>query len=162
MTAIAYRNGVMAADRQVTEADHKSICNKILIIETLAHGKMMFSMSGNIVARQQIVDHLRDHDKGSKEAFPDLKVESRYGIAVDQHENIYGVYGNGALILQHSANDYIAEGSAFLFMMGAMAMGASAHRAVELATEHMEYCGHGVDTMSFNEVFSKELPEIPF
>lgn len=46
---------------------------------------------------------------------------------------------------------FIAIGSGRAFAMGAMAMGADAHRAVVIACHWAEGCGHGIDTLTLEK-----------
>ena len=51
---------------------------------------------------------------------------------------------------------FIAEGSAFQFLMGAMAAGASSREAVALACDYCDSCGQGIDTVDVREALKDE------
>ncbi|WP_211259219.1 hypothetical protein, partial [Dyella japonica] len=91
-----------------------------------------------------LVDNLKASSGGSKVPFSVLIPDSRYGVGVTQGLVVYPIYGDGKLGLPDT-NEFIAEGSAFEFLMGTMAAGCSAEEAVRLACHYCDSCGQGVD-----------------
>lgn len=144
MTAIAYRNGILAVDRQVTWGNVATSTNKVHKVDIPGVGLCLVAMSGKIRPVMDIIEHLRITACGRKEPFSDLNPDSRYGIAITQNLVVYPIYGDGKLGLMDK-NEFIAEGSAFEFLMGAMAAGCSAEEAVTLACVHCDSCGQGVN-----------------
>ena len=144
MTAIAYRNGILAVDRQVTWGNIATTTNKVHTISIPGIGLCLVAMSGKLRAADDIVEHLQTTSRGRKEPFSDLNPDSRYGIAVTQELVVYPIYGDGKLGLPDT-NEFIAEGSAFEFLMGTMAAGCSAEDAVQLACVYCDSCGQGVN-----------------
>lgn len=140
MTAIAYRNGVLAVDRQVTWGNIATTTNKVHTVNIPGIGLCLVAMSGKLRPVDDIVEHLKTTSRGRKEPFSD----SRYGIAVTQELVVYPIYGDGKLGLPDT-NEFIAEGSAFEFLMGTMAAGCTAEEAVRLACHYCDSCGQGVD-----------------
>ena len=143
MTAIAYRNGVLAVDRQVTWGNIATTTNKVHTVNIPGIGLCLVAMSGKLRAVDDIVEHLKTTSRGRKEPFSDLIPDSRYGIAVTQELVVYPIYGDGKLGLPDT-NEFIAEGSAFEFLMGTMAAGCTAEEAVQLACQYCDSCGQGV------------------
>lgn len=144
MTAIAYRNGILAVDRQVTWGNIATTTDKVHTVNIPGIGLCLVAMSGKLRAVEDIVEHLKTTVRGRKEPFSDLIPDSRYGIAVTQERVVYPIYGDGKLGLPDT-NEFIAEGSAFEFLMGTMAAGCGAEEAVRLACHYCDSCGQGVD-----------------
>ena len=144
MTAIAYRDGILAVDRQVTWGNIATITNKVHTINIPGIGLCLVAMSGKLRPVDDIVEHLKTTVRGRKEPFSDMNPDSRYGIAVTQERVVYPIYGDGKLGLPDT-NEFIAEGSAFEFLMGTMAAGCGSEEAVRLACHYCDSCGQGVD-----------------
>lgn len=144
MTAIAYRDGILAVDRQVTWGNIATTTNKVHTVNIPGIGLCLVAMSGKLRPVDDIVEHLKTTSRGRKEPFSDLIPDSRYGIAVTQDLVVYPIYGDGKLGLPDT-NEFIAEGSAFEFLMGTMAAGCGAEEAVRLACHYCDSCGQGVD-----------------
>lgn len=155
MTAIAYRDGILAADRQVSWDGIRGVAVKMQTIRVPSIARhVVVAMSGNVRASGDIIENLKINGRGTGTAFDGCTVSSRYGIAVDSDGRIYPVYGDGKLG-SVDINEYVAEGSAFQFLMGAMAQGASAPEAVQLACKHLDYCGMGIDAVNVQEELKK-------
>ncbi|HAG6428517.1 TPA: hypothetical protein HFD65_003301 [Escherichia coli] len=144
MTAIAYRNGVLAVDREVTWGNVATSTNKVHRVDIPGIGLCLVAMSGKLRPVTDIIEHLSVTPNGRKEPFSDLNPDSRYGIAITQDLVVYPIYGDGKLGLPDT-NEFIAEGSAFEFLMGTMAAGCSAEEAVRLSCEYCSSCGQGVN-----------------
>ncbi len=67
-----------------------------------------------------------------------------FSYAIRQDLVVYPIYGDGKLGLPDT-NEFIADGSAFEFLMGTMAAGCGAEEAVRLACHYCDSCGQGVD-----------------
>jgi hypothetical protein len=163
MTAIAYRDGILAVDRQVTWGNIATTTNKVHTVNIPGIGLCLVAMSGKLRPVDDIVEHLKTTVRGRKEPFSDMNPDSRYGIAVTQDLVVYPIYGDGKLGLPDT-NEFIAEGSAFEFLMGTMAAGCTAEEAVRLACHYCDSCGQGVDfydvayTLKMAQCTDKEEP----
>lgn len=155
MTAIAWDSENLVADRMATSSSNKFHYEKAVVIEHHKLGRVMFAMSGNIKATEQVIRVLRgnDHQEPGKPIF-DLDATANYGLMIDCEKNVYDVYGDGTFgPAIHVLETFTANGSAWEFLLGAMAAGASAERAVELAEKHRNDVGFGCTVLNWNEIF---------
>lgn len=152
MTAIAFRDGILAVDRQVSWDTITTIAKKYHKVKIPGFGVCCVVMSGFVYGEEVIVDLLSQTAKGTGQDTGDMKAQARYGLIITKDLHVHGVYGDGRVGLrEHHENKYFAEGSAFQFLMGAMAAGMGAESAVNLACTHCNGCGHGVDVVNVKE-----------
>lgn len=152
MTAIAYRAGILACDRQVTWDCSTSITTKYRKIKIPGLGVCVVCFSGYAYGVDVICDMLQQTSKGSGEDIGSMLKETRYGFVITHDLHVHGLYGDGRVgPREHHENEYFAEGGALSFLMGAMAFGASAQQAVALACEFCNGCGYGVDIINVKE-----------
>ena len=148
MTAIAYRDGIIASDRQVTWGSVAGVARKIHKIDVNQFGTCLVVMSGFVYGEEVILNQLRTNDKGCGQDIGQMQRDSRYGFLITKEMKVHAIYGDGRVGMEeHHENHFIAEGSAFQFLMGAMAAGATAKEAVTLATEYCDSCGQGIDVV---------------
>ncbi|WP_295198738.1 hypothetical protein [uncultured Brevundimonas sp.] len=143
MTTIVYRDGVLAADRRAYSGDKKGIGAKTKI-HRLDDGTLWGVSSCNVGADALIK---RWVEAGCEPVGSDqLKPESFELLLVRPTGEIF--YANGNLDLSGPLTaDYFAIGSGDHFAMGAMAMGASAIRAVEIASDLDVWSGEGMTVL---------------
>ncbi len=145
MTAIAYRDGILACDRQVTWSSVTSIAKKYHKVKVPGMGVCVLVMSGYVYGEEVILEQLASTSKGTGQSTGDMQPQSRYGFLITKDLHVHGVYGDGRVGLrEHHDNTFFAEGSAFQFLMGAMAAGMSAESAVNLACEYCDACGQAL------------------
>ena len=148
MTAIAYRDGIIASDRQVTWGSVAGVSRKIHKVEVHYFGTCLVAMSGFVYGEEVILNQLRTNSSGKGEDIGQMQRDSRYGFLITKGMKAHAIYGDGRVGMEeHHENTFIAEGSAFQFLMGAMAAGASAREAVALACEYCDSCGQGIDVV---------------
>lgn len=148
MTAIAYRDGILAVDGQTSWGNIKTKSgSKIKPLEIPGFGRCLVALSGTVHGVENLFNFLKTSCDGADRPFEGMETASRYGIVVDYKLRVYPVFGNG-YIGEQDHNPIVAEGSAFEFLMGAMCAGASAEEAVRLACEHCNYCGGEVEVMN--------------
>lgn len=158
MTAIAFRDGILACDRQVTWGSVKTVVCKYRKVDIPNLGPCVVVMSGYINASDKIFHQLRSMTMGTGEPLGDMKILSRYGFAITKDLAVHGIYGDGFVgSAEHPDNPFFAEGSAFEFLTGAMAAGKSAPDAVNLACQYLESCGQGVDIVDVKGYLSDEI-----
>lgn len=164
MTAIAYRDGMIAADRKVTYGNIHCEYNKIEVIHVHNIGPCVVALAGKIRATDAMKEHLKTTQGARSEPFPTCDPCSRYGIAVSRDLKVYPIFGDGH-IGAPDLSPFVAEGNAFDFLMGAMAAGASARYAVELACEHCDGVGRGMnfyDVVDMLDIYINEQAKAPF
>lgn len=143
MTVIAWDGVTLAADRLATSSGLKMTVNKLYRV-----GDMLAGMSGDLASCQMLFTWLQNG--AEPETFPAVQKDpEQYAVGLL-------VKPDGAL-LQYGAHPHptifppqkFAIGSGREFAMGAMAMGADAAKAVDVASQLCAYCGGGVNTMTF-------------
>lgn len=150
MTAIAYRDGMIAADRQSTFDNISHQFVKIRTMEVHTLGWCVVAMSGYIGNVERMCDILKYNIKGTGTALVDYGMNNSYGLICDSLGKVYRVYGDG-LVGSAEINEFLAEGSAFGFLCGAMAQGVTAQEAVKLACKHCDGVGQAVDVVNVME-----------
>ena len=156
MTAICWDGETLAADNMAVTCNTKFRTNKLSVIEHHKLGRCMLAMSGNVKATQHMVKVLegsmfQEVGKGVL----NLEAESVYGILVDSERKVYDVYGDGVIgPASHELDKFVANGSAWEFLLGAMCAGACAAKAVTLANEYRTDSGFGVSQLNWKEVFA--------
>ena len=157
MTAIAYRDGIVVTDRQVTWGSVAGVSKKAHKIQVDRLGTCLVVMSGFVYGEEVILEQLHNNSRGIGQDIGSMQRDSRYGFLVTNELKVHTIYGDGRVGLEeHHDNGFIAEGSAFQFLMGAMAAGASAREAVALACEFCDSCGQGIDVYDVKEVLKDE------
>jgi len=136
VTTVAYRDGILAADRQCSYH-----CMPVAKIRRLKDGSLV-GMAGNGPACEEAVSWL---DCGGQKPVIDK----------DRPFTLLRLYVNGRVEKIEDLNyplqillPYFAIGSGADYAMGAMAHGATAEEAVLIATKHDESTGGGVDTLA--------------
>ena len=153
MTAIAYRDGILVTDRQVTWSSVVTVADKHKRITIPGFGDCFVCMSGFVYGEEVVFEMLETTTKGTGADIGDMRCQSRYGFLITKDLHVHGIYGDGRVgMREHHENKYFAEGSAFQFLMGAMAHGASAEEAVRLACELCDGCGQGVNVINVKEL----------
>ena len=140
MTAIAYKDGILAVDSQCTWGAMITKTKKYHTVEVAGIGTCVVAMSGNIHAVENLIEWIAENTKGRDTPFEGLTSNIRYGFAITQDLIVYPIFGNG-YIGHPDTNRFVAEGCAFEFLHGAMAAGKGAFQAVELATLYCDGCG---------------------
>jgi len=134
VTAIAYRDGVMASD-SLAEC-HNIVMGSVRKIIRRADG----ALAGSAGMEMVCAEFMRRFAEGTDADFrPELKDESDFSaIVVTPDGQIWQVNMRGRFPI--SAPFYV-DGSAYQVMIGAMAAGASAEEAVEIAIKYDTRCG---------------------
>lgn len=138
MTCIAYRNGVMAADTLVCVGSIK-YCFAHKILKTRAG--WLVGVAGDMTNLSTIFDWAQG---GFKKAELEL-TDDVAAIIVDPEGNVWIIDVHRRRIPVHGP--YFAEGGAGHIALGAMAMGAGAEQAVEIAMRHSTVTGGEVESI---------------
>ncbi len=149
MTTIAYKDGVMAADRRICV--NGKVIGATLKIHTV--GDMVAGCSGE---RSEISPFLRWLESGaSKESEPTWGKGEDAGFSAIVVSRVspsgvdyYWTTKDGVLICDHLEHAYVAIGSGSALAIGAMAHGATAEESVKAAMKHDPYTGGGVDVVT--------------
>lgn len=137
MTTIAYRAGVIAADRMM--GGWQSV------------DKLLRLKDGCCLAGCGRMDDLAEVGAwlmagAKKDAKPDIERDESEFLLVHPNGDCYWL--STPFLRQVKVNDeYIAVGSGARYALGAMAAGASAKRAVEIACRFDPHTGKGVNVM---------------
>ncbi|WP_316415289.1 hypothetical protein [Mesoterricola silvestris] len=138
MTVIAWDGKTLAADRQATNCGLASSCTKIQRFENGA----IVGMTGEIAGGLNL---FKWYANGSDpEKWPARQ-------ATDDWSRLIVVENGKAFTYEHLPvpvpveDPFMAWGSGCDFAMGALAMGADARMAVEIASRFSDSCGMGVD-----------------
>lgn len=132
MTAIAYRDGVMAADTAEWRGD--VIAGHLQKIVRFSDGTL-FAAEGD---SEYVEGYIKWRMSGGDEPPRADDADDFFGIAVDCAGVVSWVPRSYKMIRAGEA-PYYAGGAAADFLYGAMAAGASAEEAVRLAIEHCAF-----------------------
>lgn len=148
MTTIAYRDGVLAADTQLTLGDNvRSFCHKIYHLD---EGRVLAAAGDADIIEQWKLFLL------GKNKRPPKTMKGMEGIFIDK-EDAY--FFQDSPILMPIEKKFHAEGSGWQLAFAAMHMGLSAIKAVELAGEIDVNTNTLVD---YYDVKTQELKEVSF
>jgi ATP-dependent protease HslVU (ClpYQ) peptidase subunit len=152
MTILAYRNGVLASDSRVTFNDMILSDNFPKIAQS---NGVIGGASGDADATERFVRWIK---KGAdKKTIPDkgkyralmIKLKGDNNINSDifeQEVKITYIENGDPMVLDQ---EFVAIGSGAEIAIGAMEMGASAEKAVTIATKRMSSCGGPLQVKRF-------------
>ena len=157
MTAIAYKDGILAVDSLLVEADAFKLCSidKVKVVTT-SEGVWLMAASGIVNEGQKAQDFLEDYITGigeqdsrpiTEEEFVakisrDYDVEAHdYTIIVVRPSGGWTYFNSKGFEGHYPVDVPSTSGSAYQFLIGAIAAGADAPTAVHLAATKMTNCG---------------------
>jgi len=144
MTVIAWDGKTIAADRQCSNAGMKWATTKLF---RLRNGEVC-GICGDWSHGMQVMAWYED---GAEPAsFPDCRSDEDWARLVLLRADGLWTYERTPYPLRIEGC-FMAFGAGADFAMGAMAMGADARRAVEVANQFSTGCGLGCDTMTFEK-----------
>lgn len=137
MTAIAYRDGVMAAD-SLAEC-HGIVLGSVRKIARRRDG----ALAGAAGMEMVCAEFIRRFVAGTDEDYrPELKDERDFSaVIVTPDGQIWQANAQGRFLIDAP---FYVDGSAYQLMIGAMAAGASAEEAVRIAIKYDTRCGGAV------------------
>lgn len=127
MTTVAYRDGVMAGDTALT--DRGVYCAATPKVFRNDAGDL-FGFAGCLVDLSRAVPWFLEGAIGNP---PEFRSEDSEGLLVHADGTAEWLGGNGRRVVMSA--DFFALGSGFKVAMGALAAGATAERAVEIACD---------------------------
>jgi ATP-dependent protease HslVU (ClpYQ) peptidase subunit len=137
MTTIAWDGKTLAGDKQTTMGNTPVLTTKVFSL-----GGVLIGACGNTCDCQAFVKWAKE---GSDDR-PDFTDFTGMVIHPDGTINLYDEEPN----ITTFSRDKWAIGSGARFALGAMAHGATAAEAVEIASQLDVYTGLGIDTVSFS------------
>lgn len=142
MTTIAYKDGILACDSQVTE-NHMAL-HRINKIQKIAP-KQYIAFCGNPIAALKFIDHI----KGGKDISSGQLPEETYLIYANNGKLFY--IDEGLFPDEISLYKPYANGSGCQIAMGAMMAGASALEAVRIACKLDPHSSAPIYSVNINE-----------
>lgn len=153
MTCIAWDGEVLAADRGVQRGSCVISYKKVHFVNG-HRGRFLVGLCGAIAFTDRVIEYFNSK---TEIVFPDIKkydadsdIASTCGLAVDEAGQCFFIYCDGAFS-EPMLDKWGADGSGCVFLAGALAAGANAQQAIELAIQHTTCAFLGVDTISFKE-----------
>lgn len=144
MTVIAYKDGVLAADKRASLDSLHATVTKVW-----QHPGKLIAGCGSGSALRQVVEWIKGGAVGSM--WPQPKDDACEVIVIN-HEKAgkprIEVYYNGPFPMLPE-DDCFAMGEGASIALAAMHLGRSAIEGVELACKLCPSCGNGVDSISF-------------
>ena len=151
MTTIAYREGMIASDSQVTSGNVFDCTS-----EKIARNERgdIAGASGCLVFSQAFLDWFQGGEKGELPKCPDEAEAFIVRNAAPERVECFDNRGQCVV-----SAPYYAVGSGKRVALGAMAFGADAIQAVNCAIKHDIYTGGTVDTLKLVGLLHQELAE---
>lgn len=148
MTTIAYRDGILAADKQATDCGLAFAISKLWRLRRAGGDELLLAACGNADAGLAMRDW---YERGaSREDFPEIqKGDDWCRLIVVTREGVK-FFERLPYAIQPDPAPFMAWGSGRDFALGAMALGASAVEAVEIASRFDVHSGMGVDSMALD------------
>jgi ATP-dependent protease HslVU (ClpYQ) peptidase subunit len=145
MTTIAYKDGIIAADSQATWEDGSGqieLCNKLFLIRSGSHAGEIVATSGSTSPGMVFIDWYENPKKQK----PRIQFEDDDFVCLVL--NWAGLYvADTYCRLVKVKEPFYATASGAPFALGAMAAGASAKQAVQIACKYSAYSCPPVVTM---------------
>lgn len=146
MSIIVWDGKTLAADKQTTNVNLK----RPATTKIFRNGDILFAGVGQHQCVRALMEWV---EWGMPPAsFPKDYMDSSGSTAlwIINRNGTIGRVEDGPFVIKQE-QPYFADGSGRDFAYGAMAMGADAVKAVEIACQHDIYCGGGIDTLTFDD-----------
>jgi len=149
MTTIAYREGILAVDRQMAHGHYvRPVDCKLHVIHTSFSVDYAIAFAGTISMGLAFVQWM---EAGRVEGeFPIKVIDRERGFHALAVQRVAAgppscqYYGNDLIAISEDDAPYAAQGAGDEFALGAMWMGASAVQAVQAANAHCSWSDYGV------------------
>lgn len=139
MTVIAWDGKTLAADRQMTWSDMRSTVCKLRKLPTGEILGVTWDACRSVAVLKWF------EDGADPEKWPKVQTEEDYARLIVARPGGKLAYFDYLPIEQPILDPFMAFGAGRDFAMGAMAMGADAQKAVEIACRFSVGCGLGID-----------------
>lgn len=146
MTVIAYRDGVIAADGNISigRSTQNGVAKKI----AKTNDGYLIGVSGGLSFNYLVIDWFCNH-RDEEFQYAD-ELNNKYDcFIIDPNGQIYELNSKG--LLTPFEAEYDAIGSGYQIALGAMFAGASAIEAVEAAICHNVFCGGPVHVLKLGD-----------
>lgn len=161
MTTIAYKAGVLAADRQETVDDTPCECKKIHKVKTSTGTEVLVGCAGNSDDIQLFFDWL----VGRRKTPPKINEDGFCAMLIEKHGQIWTC--GPRLVWGPINRKEWAVGSGAGYALGAMLAGLSAADSVKIAERLDIHTGCGIDSVTFHtrdpaaDVLPDGVPRLP-
>lgn len=151
MTIVAWDGTSLAADKLVSYSGMRGTVTKIRVVDVKKYGKLLAGGAGNGGLVEQMFRWFESG--GNEENFPKNQFDpdnfaTMIVIRPDRQIQVYGCSPFPIVI----EDTFWAIGCGDQYAMAAMECGASAIRAVEVATKFDCNCGNGMDVLHYSEI----------
>ena len=140
MTCFAYKDGIVCADKQITQGDKAISANKLT-----HHNGEVLAAGGEVAQSNKLI---RWYIAGADHS--DFPKDVKDGIMIVFDKKGWREYRDDSDPIV-AGSDAWAWGSGAGHAKGALDCGASAYKAVATACENLLSCGLGIDTHDFNK-----------
>jgi ATP-dependent protease HslVU (ClpYQ) peptidase subunit len=151
MTIIAYRDGVMAADKASIANGYMNRVTKVHRLQTKRWGEVLFGACGFAavsIAYREYLEGKRDLPKMEDYVDHGERYDNTILIVAKKPRLVMSI--NSPFFEPVYLEDkFTAIGSGSSFVLGAMAAGVSAYQSIKLATGRVDSVGGGIDTVRF-------------
>lgn len=149
MTTIAYRDGVLAADRCSWSGSARRRVRKVFKVRSPDGRSYLVAFAGDGMFALAVLAWMR-FEREAPDAAKFVKSDSldnQCALVIDERKRIYQL--SYALNYGRSMERIYAFGGGQEFAWGALEAGASAVEAVRIAIKRSDYAGLGVDSVRF-------------
>lgn len=145
MTTIVWDGEILASDKQCSWDNLKTTVTKISEVDGF-----LFGCAGNYAHAQTLIEWFMSG--ADPKTFPDCqKGDDHVDMLVITPDRDIHIYGQSPYPMDFTETQKVAIGSGSEFALGAMAMGADAVQAVEVASAHDINTGQGIDILNLPE-----------
>lgn len=152
MTTIAYRDGILAVDRQMCHGHCVRPTNlKLHKVHSSYSIDYAVAFTGTIIMGLAFVEWVKDGSVRGKYPIADVNQKQDFHCLLvqrcvnDRDHPVVKYFGNDLIgLLEEETVPYLAEGRGDEFALGAMHHGATAVEAVQAANHGCAFSGYGV------------------
>lgn len=159
MTTVAYRDGILAADRQMSQSSAVHACDcKIAVILELDQNDVAFAYAGHATLGLAFMEWVRLGSKpgefpatfGEKDYFYGLLVRPVFGKDAKPAKPCIQYWDSSLFPLDETDNPYSCQGAGASIAYGAFHAGATAIGAIRAANYHCADSGFGISYIDMN------------
>lgn len=153
MTCIAWDGKVLAADRGLMIGDSIRSYKKLHVVNG-HRGRFLLGLCGGTGFTDRVLEYFNSQTETSfpkvQDYMPTFDLGHTCGLVINEKRECRFLYCDGQFS-EPTLDKWGADGSGCVFLAGALAAGASAEQAIQLAIQHTTCAFLGVDTLSFEE-----------
>lgn len=158
MTTIAYRDGILAVDRQLCHGDYVRPTDlklhKIRSSYSIDYG---FAFAGSVVMGLAFVEWVKEDMVRGKYPIQDINKKQGFHALLVQRNGgdipTVRYFDNDLIGMPEDEMPYLAEGAGDEYALGAMYMGATAVEAIKAANHSCAYSGYGINYLDVAREF---------